>query len=66
MYGEKGIFSNSNFYGFNIIEWHSTPDRRNLCERYGRSKLWYRSFSGTFYISIILQKPQYIFIDTLF
>ena len=26
----------------------------------------YRSFSGTFYISIILQKPQYIFIDTLF
>ena len=24
------------------------------------------SFSGTFYISIILQKPQYIFIDTLF
>jgi hypothetical protein len=26
----------------------------------------YCSFSGTFYISIILQKPQYIFIDTLF
>lgn len=25
-----------------------------------------RSFSGTFYISIILHKPQYIFIDTLF
>ena len=31
-----------------------------------RNELRYRSFSGTFYISIILQKPQYIFIDTLF
>lgn len=29
-------------------------------------EIGYRSFSGTFYISIILQKPQYIFIDTLF
>lgn len=25
-----------------------------------------RSFSGTFYISLILYNPQYIFIDTLF
>ena len=24
------------------------------------------SFSGTFYISLILYNPQYIFIDTLF
>lgn len=25
MYGEKSIFSNHNFYGVNLIEWHSTP-----------------------------------------
>lgn len=38
-------------------------DHKGDIEKY---EIRYRSFSGTFYISIILHKPQYIFIDTLF
>lgn len=42
-------------------------DSQNIpLRRMSTNEIRNRSFSGTFYISLILYNPQYIFIDTLF
>lgn len=39
-YGKKSVFSNYNFYDFDIIECNSAPDRWNPNEGLDQSELW--------------------------